>query len=187
MKITLLPLAAVALALVSGCATMSTSKVIGVSYDKGDLQRVESSKTYKWAVAKSVNPYNNQELYLQLVESDVDTQMSKKGYQLAKDGKADLKLSYLMIYQDGETTAMVDKFFGTNRVPESLLAAGDHGPKLDYEVGTLVVEVEDARDGESLWRGVVSAKVDRSKPYEVQKKRIAAAVSAVMKNFPTAK
>ncbi|MDD5200748.1 MAG: DUF4136 domain-containing protein [Terrimicrobiaceae bacterium] len=179
-----------ALILISGCATFSRPH-IGIAYDKGDLERVEKARTYRWSLPapKEINPYNNQSLYLGLVQSEVDTQLAKKGYKPApgKGGTADLLISYLVMYQNDGTTTTVDKFFGTNRIPEALIVATGRGPSLKYETGTLVIDASDARDHESLWRGAISSVVDRSKPFEAQKKRIDKAVALVMKDFPAAK
>ena len=187
MKCALLLLPLVALA---GCVCMTSKpRVLGAAYDKGDLERVSASKTYRWSLPAESNPYNNQAMYLGIVKSDMDAQLAKKGYQLApgKGANADLEVSFLVVYKDEATTAIVDKYFGTNRIPERLIVASGSMASPSYEVGTLIVDAEDARDHESLWRGAVSTKVDRSKPFEIQKKRIDASVAFVMEGFPAAK
>ena len=176
--------------LISGCCTTMPKKAaVAVEFDSGDIARVEKSKTYHWSLPSSseINPYNNQDLYLSLVKSDIDAQLAKKGYKLVATG-GDLEVSFLMLYKDSASTTIVDQYFGTNRAPEHKLAHAMHKlPAANYEVGTLVVDVEDANDHESLWRGAVSAPVDHSKPFEAQKKRIDSAVALVMKDFPAAK
>jgi hypothetical protein len=187
MKLALFSLAA--LVLVAGCATTAQSPAISVAYDEDDIAQVEKSKTYHWSLptAGELNPYNNQDVYLALVKNDIDAHLAKKGYKLVTKG-GDLEVSFLMLYKDGATTAIVDQYFGTNRAPErKIVAAVNRAPDQNFEVGTLVVDAENARDHESLWRGAVSAPVDRSKPYEAQKTRIENAVSVVMAGFPAAK
>ncbi len=176
--------------LISGCSTtMHHAKVVAIDYDEGDLQRVEKSRTYHWSLptGSELNPYNNQDLYLALVKADIDARLAAKGYRLVSQG-GDLEVSFLAIYKDGATLSVVDSYFGTNRAPEKkLVRAVKAAPASDYEVGTLIVDAEDARDHESLWRGAASAKVDRRKPYEAQKERITATVDLLMADFPTAK
>jgi len=174
--------------LISGCCTTGT-KMVAVDYDPGDPARIEKSKTYHWSLpnASAINPYNNQDVYLELTKSDIDAQLAKKGYKLVPKG-GDLEVSYLVLYKNGATTAVVDQYFGTNRAPEhKLVHTVNKLPEENFEVGTLIVDAEDANDHESLWRGAVSSKVDRSKPFESQKKRIDEAVALVMTGFPAAK
>jgi hypothetical protein len=181
--------AAATLALLPGCATTSAPKLIGIAYDQGDLQRVEKSKTYHWSLpsASELNPYNNQDLYLSLVKADIDTQLAKKGYKLVEKG-GDLEVSFLMLYKEDATVSVVDQYFGTNRAPErKLVHVMQQLPSTDFEIGTLIVDAEDARDHESLWRGAIMAPVNRDKPFEVQKKKINSAVGLLMTAFPTAK
>jgi len=180
----------VSLLLISGCAsTIKKEAIAGIAYDEGDLQRVEKSKTYHWSLpgASELNPYNNQDLYLSLVKSDIDTQLAKKGYKLVPSG-GDLEVSFLMLYKDGATTSVLDSYFGTNRAPEAkIVQAMKHAPTTPYEVGTLVVDAEDGADHESLWRGAISAPVDRDKSFEAQKTKIGNAVALLMSQFPAAK
>jgi hypothetical protein len=172
----------------TGCVT-TQPKVVAVAYDQGDLERVQKSKTYHWSLpgASELNPYNNQDLYLNLTKSDIDTELATKGYKLVARG-GDLEVSFLMLYKTGASMSVVDQYFGTNREPEHrIVKAVKSVPATNYEVGTLVVDVEDAGDHESLWRGAVSSRVDRDKPYEAQKVRINRAVALVMTGLPTAK
>lgn len=188
MKRALLSLAA--LLLVSACSTTSSKgPIVGIAYDEGDLQRVEKSRTYHWSLPSpsEINPYNNQDIYLALVKSDIDAQLAKKGYKLVPGG-GDLEMSFLLLYKEGATTSVVDQYFGTNRAPERrIVHAMKEIPNPNYEIGTLIIDAEDANDHESLWRGAVSSKVDRGKPFEAQKKRIDAAVTNLMSSFPAAK
>jgi len=176
--------------LITGCATIGHSpKVVAIAYDPGDLQRVEKSKTYHWSLpgASEINPYNNQDIYLALVKADIDAQLAKKGYKLVAAG-GDLEVSFLMLTKEGATTTVADQYFGTNRAPErKILHIAKKLPDTNYEIGTLLVDAEDANDHESLWRGAVSSKVDRSKPYETQKARIESAIALLMGQFPAAK
>jgi hypothetical protein len=91
--------------LISGCATTGHHKLVAVDYDPGDLQRVEKSKTYHWSLpgASKINPYNNQDVYLELMKSDIDAQLAKKGYKLVSKG-GDLEISFLVLYKDGANT-----------------------------------------------------------------------------------
>lgn len=176
---------------ISACATTSSkAPVAGIAYDEGDLQRLEKSRTYHWSLPSQseLNPYNNQDLYLALVKTDVDAQLAQKGYRLVRAG-GDLEVSFLMLYKDGATTSIVDQYFGTNRAPErAIVKAMKQVPTPpNYEIGTLIVDAEDGRDHESLWRGAVSSQVDRSKPFETQKERIDGAVALLLKQFPAAK
>jgi hypothetical protein len=174
---------------ITGCVT-TAPKIVGVAYDQGDLARVEKAKTYHWSLpaASEINPYNNQDLYLNLVKSDIDTELAKKGYKLVAAG-GDLEVSFLMLYKTGAAMTVVDQYFGTNRKPEHhiIKAVSSVPSSPNYEVGTLVVDAEDASDHESLWRGAVSSPVNRDKPYETQKIRINRAVALVMAGFPAAK
>jgi hypothetical protein len=174
---------------VTGCVS-TQPKVIGVAYDQGDLERVQKAKTYHWSLpnSSSLNPYNNQDVYLNLVKSDIDTELAKKGYQLVPSGGG-LEVSFLMVYKTGADTSVIDQYFGTNRKPEHHIvkAINSVPTPSHYEIGTLVVDAEDARDHESLWRGAVSSHVNRDKPYETQKLRINRAVALVMAGFPKAK
>jgi hypothetical protein len=176
--------------LITGCAAITHSpKVVAIAYDPGDLQRVEKSRTYHWSLpgASEINPYNNQDIYLALVKTDIDAQLAKKGYKLVASG-GDLEVSFLLLNKEGATTTVADQYFGTNRAPErKILHLAKKLPDPKYEVGTLLVDAEDAHDHESLWRGAVSARVDRSKPYETQKARIESGIALLMSQFPAAK
>lgn len=134
---TTLALAAFALA---GCATtMSVSSHIDREVDFGQY------RTYDWGPADAL-PTGDARLdanprFKDHLQGEVEKQLAGRGLALAPAGTADLLIHYHAHVSERIDPASVDQSYGYG------------GQARDYEAGTIVLDIVDARTRRVVWRG----------------------------------
>ena len=138
--------AAVTVALaMTGCATMSVSSHV----ERGiDFARY---RTYDWGPADALptgDPRLDKNPFFQdHMQGEVEKQMAAKGFERSASGTPDL-----LIHYHANITQRID----VNRVDEAYgYCYGENcDPQvIEYEAGTLVLDIVDARTSRVIWRG----------------------------------
>lgn len=146
-----------------GCATMNVS-----SHIERDVNFAEYV-TYDWGPPDNLpvgdprldnNPFFND--YLQ---GAIEKRMAAKGFERAAAGQADL-----LIHYHASVSQKLDVYEADNKYG---YCYGDCSPQIvDYEQGTLVVDLVDARTKKVVWRGwaqdTMSGVIDNQKRLEQQ-------------------
>lgn len=135
---------AIAALAVAGCASMNVSSHIerGVNFSQ--------FVTYDWGPPDNLpvgdprldnNPFFND--YLQ---GAVEKKMAAKGFELANGGDADLLIHYHASVNQRVDVYTADQRYG--------YCYGNCEPQVvDYEQGTLVIDIVDAKTKKVVWRG----------------------------------
>ena len=137
----------------SGCATMTASSHI----ERGlDFTRYS---TYDWGPADALptgDPRLDKDPFFQdHMLGAVEKQLAGRGFDRATSGTPDL-----LIHYHASVTERID----LNRVDRQYGYCGDpncSAQALDYEAGTLVLDIVDARTDKLIWRGWAQDSIER--------------------------
>ena len=160
---------------IAGCA-----HVYDVNYDYDKNADFANLKTYDWMpISQESNASRRNSEY---VEEAVDAELQAKGLGLNSDNPDFLITARLGTKNTKSERIKGPQFSSFNR------KAGRKGVEVtDIEVGSLVVDVVDAKSKKIVWRGNAKAVVDDSDSPERTEKLIKNAVSKILKNFPPPK
>lgn len=139
-------------ALVSGCATMNVS-----SHVARDVNFTQFH-TYAWGPADALptgDPRLDSNPFFQdYFQGAVERQMAAKGFTRALSGAPDLLLHYHANVSQRFEVDGVDTEYGS-------CSSGNCQPRVtQYEAGTLVLDILDARTNALVWRGWAQKSVD---------------------------
>jgi hypothetical protein len=140
-------------------------------------------RTYDWGPADALPTgdarLDGDPVFKDRVHGAVERQMASRGYQLVAEGASDLVIHY---------HANISRRIDVNRVDRTYgyCAAGDCPTAIvEYEEGTLVLDVLDARSGVLIWRGWAQNRVeDLLDDPEAMARVIERAVSEMMRSLP---
>jgi hypothetical protein len=140
------------IAALSGCATMTVGSHVETGLDFGGY------RTFAWGPADALptgDPrLDNNPFFQDQVQGAVERRLSGKGLTLASAEKPDLLIHY---------HANVVQRFDVNRVDRQngyCYGADCNVDVAEYDAGTLVVDVVDARTSRVIWRGWAQDSVD---------------------------
>lgn len=124
-------------------AACATSMSVSSHVDRGiDFSRYQ---TFDWGPADALptgdprldgNPFFKDHL-----QGEVEKQLAAHGFTLAKAGAADLLIHYHAHISERIDVGSVDKSYGYG------------GQVRDYDAGTIVIDLVDARTNKVVWRG----------------------------------
>jgi hypothetical protein len=163
----------------SACATTMT---VSSHLERG--LNFSQYRTYDWGPADAFptgDPRLDQNAFFKdHVEGAVERQLAKRGLELVATGPADLLVHY---------HANISKRIDANRVDRTYgyCNAGDCPADVEYEAGTLVVDIIDARTNRLIWRGWAQNSVEGTlRDPDTMAETIEAAVSRMLQQLPTA-
>jgi hypothetical protein len=163
--------------LATGCATMNVSSHAERGVD------FASYGTFDWGPADALptgDPrLDNNPFFHDYLQGMVEKEMAVKGYRRVANGTPDLLLHY---------HANVSQRFEVHGAPDSNCTGPDCEPRvIEYEQGTLVLDIIDARTNKMVWRGwaqdSMSGVIDNQDRLEDQVKK---AITRIMARFPRA-
>jgi hypothetical protein len=135
-----------ALLLASGCASSMT---VSSHVERGlDLSRY---RTYDWGPADALptgDPRLDKDpVFKDRVQGAVEKELAARGFELLNGGAPDLLIHYHANISTRIDVNRVDRTYG-------YCARGDCPPDvMEYEAGTLVLDIIDARSNRLIWRG----------------------------------
>jgi hypothetical protein len=139
-----------AAALVAGCATMAVH-----SYAERGA-RFPTYTTYAWGPIDQHTTgdarLDNNPFFQERIQADVDRLMSRRGFQKAAVGHADLVVHYHANIAQRVDVNGVDREYG--------YCQGDDCRPYVTDVGTLTIDLVDSRTNRLVWRGWAEGTVD---------------------------
>jgi hypothetical protein len=138
-------MAAIAALTVTGCATMSVSSHVERGLD------VSQYKSYDWGPADAL-PTGDARLdkdpfFQDHVQGAVEKEMATKGFEWATSGTPDLRIHYHANISERIDIDRIDSDRGY------CYGEGCTPPVVQYEAGTLVIDLIDTRTNRLIWRG----------------------------------
>lgn len=133
--------------------------------------------TYSWGTVTTSNP-----LYVQRIKDAINPDLQAKGWQLVPSG-GDVTIMAVGSSQDQK---VYQTFYNGLGAEDYYWGFGGMGRSMttvrSYKVGTLVVDMYDAKNKHIIWRGTASGDISNS-PNENQQ-RFDKAIDQMLKNFP---
>jgi len=169
---------AVCMMMASGCATSMT-----VSSHVRDNLDVRQYRTYDWGPADALptgDPRLDQDPFFKdRVQGAVERQLAAKGMRLSSAGTPDLLIHYHASIANRIDVNRTERAYGYCR-------GGDCDSwVVEYEAGTLVLDVIDARTNQLIWRGWAQDSVeDALGNRERMAGKIDEAVTRMLARFP---
>ena len=110
----------------------------------------------------------------------VDRTLKEKGFEKREQGQPDLYVAYHLSVESKMDVYTVDRYYGNYgyavSIPETRVS--------QYDEGTLVIDVADAREKELVWRGTGIKRVQPSPNPEQTTEAVNKAVAEILASFP---
>jgi hypothetical protein len=172
-----LTIAAIVALAAAGCATMNVSSHVERGLD------VAQYHTYDWGPADAL-PTGDARLdkdpfFQDHVQGAVEKALAARGFESSTSGTPDLLIHY---------HANISERIDVNRIDRArgyCYGDGCGAPVVEYEAGTLVVDVIDARTNRLIWRGWAQRSVkDMLDNQDTMARQIDDAITRMFERFP---
>jgi hypothetical protein len=131
--------------------------------------------TYAWGQQPNPNQINDS-IVMQNVQSNINSQLQSKGLQMVQESQ---NPDLIVVTSDGMKTETSYSAWGTGRGFGG--GMGEISPE-QSQVGTLIVNVYDAKNKQLAWRGI--AKDTLSSKSEKNEEMITKAIDKMFKKYP---
>lgn len=172
------------LSLVIALATLSACAAVSVETDYDPEADFAALQTYLWMEPwPTGDPRLDNDLLRQRVRRAVDEQLVAKGFRqlLGQQAEPDFHvIEHYLIEQrvDVDTIVRPYGYYGYRRLPIEETYAHQ------YELGSVILDVVDARSSRLLWRGTAQARVHENVTPEERTERIRSVVEKILADFP---
>lgn len=113
------------------------------------------------------------------IKSIIDEALHDRGYRRVEGGNPDFQIGYVAALEGKVAYGTVDDYFRYRR--RAVWVTGVE--TVEYDEGTLVLDISDGSTGDPIWRGSAEAELhDDSREYREQKLR--EAVTRLLDRFP---
>ena len=176
------PLAAAAIAMMLGPVLVLAQKT---TYDFDKSATFAAFKTFAHKDGTKVG----QELIDQRIVTAIDTQLGEKGL-MRSDASPDLFVVYHVAFDKQKDISTFSTGYGGGYGPYGWGWGGMGGMSSsttqvrDILIGTLVIDIADAKQGKLVWRGMGVKEVNTTASPEKRDKSINNAVKKIFKNYP---
>ncbi|MBK1877601.1 DUF4136 domain-containing protein [Pelagicoccus mobilis] len=169
-----------------GCKTTS---LVRVESDNSITNQIASLSTFGWVEGSTVQGKDRIHKIPQLdenIRAAVNAFLEIKGYVLTAPQKADMHLIYHVSLTDAsESTSMgtaVSRDFEWNQEPSEA-----RDLVIEYERGSLLLDVMNPETGKVMWRGLVSQIVDPERPQRTRRAKAFKNIEKLLEEFPKKK
>ncbi|MFB1481948.1 DUF4136 domain-containing protein [Corallococcus sp. RDP092CA] len=170
-----------------GLASCSGVKV-GTNYDPAAVQRINAFHTYAWLShpQQSEDTRINNDITNSQVTGAVDRDLQARGYQkVDASGDPDFLIGWQGAINTRLSAETVDSYWG---YPWDPFWGSFYGPSetyvRQYDVGTLILDVVDARAKTLIWRGTAQANLGDSPSLQATNDKIDKGVEKMLEKFP---
>ena len=172
--------------LVQGCATGAR---VRVDYDlKEDFQRLRS---YAWApmTAEEQQEKSRNSLTHERIQSAIDAHLAARGFRKVDEAQADFLVTHTVTVESRTQVYDSRMSVGYGRYGAGGGVGIGYGFPVEttvyqYKVGTLVIDIIDARQKRLVWRGSGERTLDEVKTPEKRTEIINATVNEILGRFP---
>jgi hypothetical protein len=169
----------------TGCSTMTSHA------DWDTSANFRTLKTYAWAPGQQPRTgdprIDNNSFLDQRVRQAVDNTLTTRGY-LKTNSNPDFWVSYQAAIEEKLSATTMPAYgyltpYGSDLYDYSAWSE-DATMITQYDEGSLIIDVADAKTKKLIWRGTVSDVVDPAKSPEKRQQKINKAVAQAFENFP---
>lgn len=179
-----------------GCSTME------ISTDYNPSTEFSGLRTYKWLPGPQGNPDDpriDNSLLDARIRKAVERQLAAQGYEKQTSGAPDFCVGYHAAVEKKLDVITIDDYYGYAPVgrpgyrPGTSLVYGHPGRAwvgssqthvVEYDEGTLILDIVEPEARKLLWRGSAQAEVNLSASPEKKQEKIDEAVRRMLERFP---
>lgn len=165
---------------------------VGADYDPTAVERIDNFRTYAWLSRpqKSQDTRINNAITDAQVKDAVDRDLQSRGYRKVE---ADANPDFLIGWQGAIDTRLsverVNDYYGYPWDPFWGSFYGSYGLAggtylREYDVGTLILDVVDARAKALVWRGTAQSNLGESPSMQGTRKKLDESVAKMLERFP---
>jgi hypothetical protein len=172
--------------LVQACATGAR---VQVDYDP--KQNFQTLRSYAWAPTTddSQRAKARDSLTEERIQSAVDANLAASGYKKADAVQADFLVTYAITVEQRPSVSQSQMGVGVGRYGGSSAIGFGYSFPLGstnepYTVGSLIIDILDAKQKRLIWRGVGEQALDAAQSPENRTARINATVKEILGRFP---
>ena len=166
-------------------ATTAVAQDVRYNFDKNtDFSKL---KTYKWVPMKDAQKVDA--LLDKEIKDAVDAELAKKGLSKSDADTADLYIGYQVGVDTEKQFTSFDSGwgYGPGWYGGGWYGGGGGtttGQTSTIYVGQLALDMNDSKNHDLVWRGLVSKTIDPKAKPDKQEKNLAKAVAKLLKNYP---
>lgn len=171
----------------SSCSTLKVDSDLAASSD------FSAYSTYQWIAAPvsagGGKPRFDSPMLREQVRKSVDAELKKRGYRRVDQGPSDLLVGYFASVASKARVTQVDTSMGFSSSMPHYVNTAYMMPSTttlvdQFEQGSLIVGVGNARTRQILWRGSAEAEIGLNDSDSRRRNRIQSAVSKMFRSFP---
>ncbi|RKH69298.1 DUF4136 domain-containing protein [Corallococcus aberystwythensis] len=161
---------------------------VGTNYDPAAAQRINEFRSYAWLShpQQTKDTRINNAITEAQVTGAVDKDLQSRGYQkVAANENPDFLIGWQGAIDTRLSSETVDNYWG---YPWDPFWGSYYGPSetyvRQYDVGTLILDMVDAREKTLVWRGTAQANLGDSPSAQTDGGRIEKGVEKMLEKFP---
>ncbi len=145
-------------------------------------------RTFAWAEGSGggSDPRVTGDLMDQRFRRAIESELVSRGVEKVTSGQPDVFVGYQITLDDRVDYQTVNTYYGRGWGYDGVYSGvgATRTTAREYTVGTLVIDVYDARLRELVWRGAGEGKVRQARNPEESQEQINQAVTQIMEEFP---
>ncbi len=176
-----LSLALLLMLLASACSSVT------VNFDYDPEEDYSVLQSYAWLPEESAisDTRTNNDLVANRIRGAMESTLAARGYTKS-DGTPDFYITYHILTDKKLQARTINSYYGHYGYGYGYGVGMGGGDTYitEYEVGTLVIDIADAKKKELIWRGNGSSRLSSSPTPEKTTKLINEVVTAILEKFP---
>jgi hypothetical protein len=144
-------------------------------------------RTFAWAEGSgSLDDPRMTDLVDQRFRRAVESELVSRGMEKTASGEPDVFVGYQIALDDRVDYQTINTYYGGAWGYRGVYGGvvGTQTTATEYTVGTLVIDVYDARQRELVWRGSGEGKISQARNPEESQERINQVVTRILQDFP---
>jgi hypothetical protein len=172
-----------------GLLALSACSTVSVNYDYDRSARLDRLETYRWASgprAEGRDPRVDNPLMVSRIREAVERELAAKGFRKTS-GTPDFYVAHHAAIESKIDVHTFPAAYGPGFYGPHYGWGGWGGSYVDvyqYEEGTLILDIFEAKTKKLVWRGTGSRVVDPQAGPEKRDERVADAVRKILADFP---
>jgi len=118
------------------------------------------------------------------VRMAVERELAERGYQQRLEGEVDFQVTYVLALKTKLDSVGLNRRYGYSPGDSWGPGGGGHQLTVEYDQGTLVLDIIDAPKQKLVFRGAAERRVSQNPTPESSRKNIRAAVAGILDEFP---
>ena len=169
----------VATSLFAGCSGMSISS----DFDPTAVDKMKTYKAYSWLPAPQTRKRSTDQFVAKRITMATEHALQKKGMERALTGAPDFLVGWHGAIDSKLQYSTVNTYYGYGWGYWGGMGT-TQTYATEYNQGSLIIDIVDAKTNELVWRGVAQAEVYPQSDPDYRNQQIDSAVSKILSQFP---